>query len=261
MCLETLHSCLACLRRFIDRRGKPSSIWCDHGLSFVGANWVLKELYPFSLKKRKKPSLTFAQLNITWYFIPERVPTLEGLWDERFSGDHLRFFVLGVQRPQITQLRTIKWIALCPPRTWKLRNKEDTSKIYSLNPFVDDDQGMLRVGGRQQRARFSYNSRHPIILNSRHPLTKLLIRHIHLLHGGSLLDMGIFWNFVVSRYGASSGASNSGTQLLSFFMYHISRKLFLAHLDGSSLSQSNSFSQYESILLVSMLHSALAWEL
>ena len=72
-----------------------------------------------------------------------------------------------------------------------------SSNIYSLNPFVDD-QGMLRVGGRQQKARFSYNSRHPIILDSRHPLTKLLIRseHIRLLHGGSLLvSSSLFRNF------------------------------------------------------------------
>ena len=68
-----------------------------------------------------------------------------------------------------------------------------SSKIYSFNPFVDD-QGMVRVSGRQLRARFlrarfSYNSRHPITLDSRHLLTKLLIRseHICLLHGGSLL--------------------------------------------------------------------------
>ena len=72
--------------------------------------------------------------------------------------------------------------------TTKSQKIPTSSKIYSLNPFVDD-QGILRVGGRQQRARFSYSSRHPIILDSRHPLTKLLIRseHIRLLHGGSLL--------------------------------------------------------------------------
>ena len=49
--------------------------------------------------------------------------------------------------------------------TTKSQKIPTSSKIYSLNPFVDD-QGILRVGGRQQRARFSYNSRHPIILDS-----------------------------------------------------------------------------------------------
>ena len=72
-----------------------------------------------------------------------------------------------------------------------------SSKIYSLNPFIDD-QGILQVSGRQQRAKFSYSSRHPIILDSRHPLTKLLIRseHIPLLHSGSLLiSSSLFCNF------------------------------------------------------------------
>ena len=40
-------SFIACLRRFVARRGKPSSIWSDHGTNFVGANCVLKELYAF----------------------------------------------------------------------------------------------------------------------------------------------------------------------------------------------------------------------
>ena len=63
-----------------------------------------------------------------------------------------------------------------------------SSIISSLNPFLDDN-GLLRVGGRQRNAKFSYNSRHPIILHSKHPLTKLLIRseHSRLLYGGPLL--------------------------------------------------------------------------
>ena len=72
-----------------------------------------------------------------------------------------------------------------------------SSKLSSLNPIIDED-GILRVGGRQQKAKFSYNSRHPIILDSKHPLTKLLIRseHEHLLHGGSLLvSSSLFRNY------------------------------------------------------------------
>ena len=72
-----------------------------------------------------------------------------------------------------------------------------SSKVYCLNPIIDD-QGVMRVGGRQQKARFSYNSRHPIILDSKHPFTKLMIRseHIQLSHGGSLLvSSSLFRNF------------------------------------------------------------------
>ena len=72
-----------------------------------------------------------------------------------------------------------------------------SSKILSLNPIIDDN-GILRVGGRQQKAKFSYNSRHPVIVDARHPLTKLLIKseHLRLLHGGSLLvSASLFRNF------------------------------------------------------------------
>ncbi len=57
-----------------------------------------------------------------------------------------------------------------------------SSTILSLNPMLDDN-GVLRVGGRQRNAKFSYNSRHPIILSSKHPRSE----HLHLLHGGPLL--------------------------------------------------------------------------
>ena len=61
-----------------------------------------------------------------------------------------------------------------------------------------DENGVLRVGGRQQKSRFSHNSKHPIILDSKHPLCKLLIQseHKRLLHGGSLLvSTSLFRNF------------------------------------------------------------------
>ena len=80
-----------------------------------------------------------------------------------------------------------------------------SSKLYSLNPFIDD-QGVLRVGGRQHKAKFTYTSRHPVILDSKHPLTKLLIRseHVRLLHGGPLLvSSSVFRNFhIVGGHGA-----------------------------------------------------------
>ena len=54
-----------------------------------------------------------------------------------------------------------------------------------LCPFVDE-YGLLRVGGRVQRAGFSYAKTHPLILPSRHPLTGYVIRecHINSLHSG-----------------------------------------------------------------------------
>ncbi len=43
----TSEAFLACLRRFIARRGRPVLIWSDHGTNFVGAKRLLKDLYKF----------------------------------------------------------------------------------------------------------------------------------------------------------------------------------------------------------------------
>ena len=75
-------SFIACLRRFIARRGKPSSIWSDHSTNFVGANRILKELYAFLLSKGTEETICELCSNqgIDWHFIPERVPHFGGLW-------------------------------------------------------------------------------------------------------------------------------------------------------------------------------------
>ena len=60
--------------------------------------------------------------------------------------------------------------------------------LLFLHPFIDSSN-VIRVGGRQQLSKFSYGSRHPIILHGRHPLTRLIIRSEHalLLHAGLTL--------------------------------------------------------------------------
>lgn len=59
------------------------------------------------------------------------------------------------------------------------------SKILNLNPFIDQ-YGLLRVGGRLSKLDCPENKRHPIILHSKHRLTKLIFEneHIRLLHAG-----------------------------------------------------------------------------
>lgn len=57
--------------------------------------------------------------------------------------------------------------------------------LLSLSPFIDPS-GILRVGGRLELSDFEYDKKHPILLSSKHPLTKLLFVHEHrrLLHAG-----------------------------------------------------------------------------
>lgn len=68
-------------------------------------------------------------------------------------------------------------------RLTTVKRVSTSSIISSLSPILDDD-GLLWVGECQQNAKFTYNNHHPIILHSKHPLTKLLIQseHLHLLY-------------------------------------------------------------------------------
>lgn len=65
------------------------------------------------------------------------------------------------------------------------------SKIAALNPFIDETDGILRVGGRIQSDNLTYNQRHPAILAYSNVLVELIIRDAHLttLHGGNTLTL------------------------------------------------------------------------
>lgn len=61
-----------------------------------------------------------------------------------------------------------------------------TSKIYSINPFIHEEDGLLRVNGRLSNAsHVPYDQRFPIILPYDHILTEMVVRrsHIETLHG------------------------------------------------------------------------------
>ncbi|XP_048481684.1 uncharacterized protein LOC119693389 [Plutella xylostella] len=82
----------------------------------------------------------------------------------------------------------------------KLKMKKqvkNTSKLKSLNPYLDEHQ-ILRVGGRLQHANISYESKHPIILGNKNCLTNLIVADAHLktLHGGVQLTM----SYLRSKY-------------------------------------------------------------
>ena len=60
------------------------------------------------------------------------------------------------------------------------------STLVKLTPIIKD--GVMRVGGRIDRAPIGYESRHPIILPNQHHLTTLIIRHHHTVskHAGPM---------------------------------------------------------------------------
>ncbi|XP_011687493.1 PREDICTED: uncharacterized protein LOC105449810 [Wasmannia auropunctata] len=71
------------------------------------------------------------------------------------------------------------------------------SKLKRLSPFLDS-KGLLRVGGRLDRAPLSYDERYPTIL-PRHRISELIINQAHrqTLHGGAQLTLRVlrqnFW--------------------------------------------------------------------
>lgn len=60
----------------------------------------------------------------------------------------------------------------------KLLHRND--RLLSLSPFLDD-QGLLRVGGRIDTATdVAVEVKRPIIIDGRHPVVKLIVRHYHV---------------------------------------------------------------------------------
>lgn len=61
----------------------------------------------------------------------------------------------------------------------------------SLHPYQDDD-GLLRVGGRLKNSHLSLEQKHPIIIPNNDRVTELLVDQAHkaTLHGGAKLTLG-----------------------------------------------------------------------
>ena len=53
-----------------------------------------------------------------------------------------------------------------------------SSPLYKLNPF-EDEEGVLRVGGRLGQGDISPELKHPVILPKKHHISELIVRHYH----------------------------------------------------------------------------------
>ncbi|XP_050303785.1 uncharacterized protein LOC126741423 [Anthonomus grandis grandis] len=79
----TTPSFLNCLKRLCSRRGKPSDIFSDNGLNFIGANNQFLELYNTlnDCKHNETVSRFLSGDKIKWHFIPARSAHMGGLWE------------------------------------------------------------------------------------------------------------------------------------------------------------------------------------
>ena len=60
----------------------------------------------------------------------------------------------------------------------KLKIISSLGSVYKFRPFLDG-AGILRVGGRLQNSSSDYQSKHQLLLPSKHHVTKLLIIDVH----------------------------------------------------------------------------------
>ena len=130
---------IACLRRFISRRGIPGLIWSDHGSNFVGAARELKELSEFlELQKTQKEISEFCtSVNIHWKFIPERSPHFGGIWEAAVKSfkSHLKRIVGPVKLTFEEMTTVLTQIEACL-----------NSRPLSPMPFDDDGVQALTSG-------------------------------------------------------------------------------------------------------------------
>ena len=72
------------------------------------------------------------------------------------------------------------------------------NRLSSLNPFLGNEDGLLRVGGHLAHSTLSFDQKHPPILPQHSALSLLFVRHAHhqCLHGGPTLKSSILMSQV-----------------------------------------------------------------
>ncbi|XP_077966587.1 uncharacterized protein LOC144420802 [Styela clava] len=78
----------------------------------------------------------------------------------------------------------------------EMKKAEHTKSIAKLDPIIPD--GILRIGGRLDKAPISFEMRHPIILPNDHHLTRLIIDFYHKKVGHS--SVSHTWNVIREKY-------------------------------------------------------------
>jgi hypothetical protein len=169
-----------------------------------GPNWLNQETWKEGLVKCKRESRPLITLTVTEM---EEWPILSKY--SNFSKllrviTYCRRFIHNCRdvknkltgRIEISEIHETKLVVLkivqsgvfstelkCLKTKGSVGNK---SKLKSLNPFLDESSGLIRVGGRLTHAILSIDKKHPIVLPHKHHITNLLITECHKmqLHGG-----------------------------------------------------------------------------
>ena len=171
----TSEAFIAALRRFVARRGKPSTIWSDNGTNFIGAARELRELYKFLREQETQRVISdyCTTQGINWKFIPEGAPHFGGLWEAAVKSlkKHLRKIV-GNVRLTYEELTTV------------LTQIESCLNSRPLTPMPESDDGIevltpghFLVGSPLQSIPDSSASFQRVSLLRRWHLCQALVRH------------------------------------------------------------------------------------
>ena len=101
----------------------------------------------------------------------------------RLSIDELRYaeaqIIKYVQKSAFSLvIKALQDVSRGEPEKRALKNIGSFGSVYKLRPYLDSE-GMLRVGGTLENSTLTYQSKHQLLLPSKHPVTKLLIMDVH----------------------------------------------------------------------------------
>ncbi|XP_022187700.2 uncharacterized protein LOC111046453 [Nilaparvata lugens] len=82
----TTESFLAAFDRFASRRGLPSHVYSDNGLSFVGAAKKLSDISKFLADSKTDIFNALVQREVTWHFNPPSAPNFGGIWEANIKS-------------------------------------------------------------------------------------------------------------------------------------------------------------------------------
>ncbi|XP_055633074.1 uncharacterized protein LOC129773488 [Toxorhynchites rutilus septentrionalis] len=101
---------IAALKRFVARRGRPRTIFCDNATNFAGAEKEFKTLLRQFNDQQHQHTVTSlcAEIGIQFNFIPARAPTFGGLWEAAVKSlkHHLRR-VVGLEALTAEAMQTV----------------------------------------------------------------------------------------------------------------------------------------------------------
>lgn len=167
---------IACLRRFISRRGKPTLLWSDHGTNFVGAASEIKELARFleSQKARGEISSFCSAQNIQWRFIPEHAPHFGGLWEAAVKSfkSHLRRVVGNTKLTFEEMVTVLTQVEACLNSRPLVALPLDDDGVEALTP------GHFLVGRPLEALPDPALAYRSVSLLSRWHLCQALVRHL-----------------------------------------------------------------------------------